>query len=210
MNRFSDLYGPPRVKGLLRMVNSPRDGWGYSRIPLFVIPEAYVQTLLEEEFGQGRYFHGAAHEMAHFWWAIADMGTPDDWINEGLAEFSAFRLSEEFFDKAFADLLVREYREHAAQSKTETPITETEGSSEDRYVNRYEKVTLLLLEARRRFGQESLDRVLKALHTRYAGTRKATTEFLLEEVETQLGADAKVFFSTTLSQKKWSDPKILP
>ena len=66
MNRFSDLYGPPRVKGLLRMVNSPRDGWGYSRIPLFVIPEAYVQTLLEEEFGQGRYFHGAAHEMAHF------------------------------------------------------------------------------------------------------------------------------------------------
>ncbi len=138
------------------------------------------------------------------------MGTPDDWINEGLAEFSAFRLSEEFFDKAFADLLVREYREHAAQSKTETPITETEGSSEDRYVNRYEKVTLLLLEARRRFGQESLDRVLKALHTRYAGTRKATTEFLLEEVETQLGADAKVFFSTTLSQKKWSDPKILP
>ena len=111
---------------------------------------------------------------------------------------------------SFADLLIREYREHAAASKTETPIAETESSSEDRYVNRYEKATLLLLEARRRFGEEALDRLLKTLHTRYAGTREATTELLLEAAEEQLGVDAKAFFSAALFQKSWSDPKDLP
>ncbi|HUT62591.1 MAG TPA: hypothetical protein VMZ04_01415 [Anaerolineae bacterium] len=202
MVQLTNFYGPPRVKGYLRFVYSPRSGWGYSRIPLFVVSEEYALKQQQEEFGQARDFHGATHEMAHFWWNIADANTPDDWINEGLAEFSAFRLSEKFSGRDFTDQLVNEYREHAAHSVTETSIVETETSSPDRYVNRYEKTTLLLIEARRRFGSNELDGVLKALHTRFAGTRNATTGLFLEEVEKQLGIEAKSFFSEALFSKK--------
>ncbi len=205
MAQLTKFYAPPRVKGHLRYVYSPRSGWGYSRIPLFVVSEEYALSVLGEEFGQARDFHGAAHEMAHFWWSIAPTNTPDDWINEGLAEYSAFRLSEACFGKDFADLLVREYREHAAASETETAIAETESSSPDRYVNRYEKTTLFLIKARNRYGPEQLDVVLKSLHARFAGTQMATTAIFLDEVEKQLGSDARAFFNNALYRKIWVD-----
>jgi hypothetical protein len=201
MRQLSGLYGAPRVKGLLRFVYSPRGGWGYSRIPLFVVSEKYALSLMKEEFGEARDFHGGAHELAHFWWAIADPNTPDDWINEGLAEFSAFRLSEERFGKAFADTLIQEYRQHAKDSRTSSPIAETETSSPDRYVNRYEKVALMFIEAQRRFGQESTDKLLRSLCTRFAATRNATTELFLEEAETQMGKEAQAFFRNALYDK---------
>jgi hypothetical protein len=206
-NQLSNFYGPPRAKGILRFVYSPRSGSGYSRIPLSVVSEKYAMSQRHKEFGQARSFHGAAHEMGHFWWSIADANTPDDWINEGLAEFSAYRLSEQYSGKDFADLLVKEYQEHAAQSKTEAAIAETQTTSDDRYVNRYEKTTLLFVEARRRFGQERLDGVFKALYSRFAVMRNATTALFLEEVEKQLGPEAKAFFSEALYRKNLPDKK---
>lgn len=210
INRFTEYYGSPRIKGLLRFVYAPRSGWGYSRIPLFVVSEKYALSLLKEEFGQARDYHGAFHEMAHFWWLIADANTPDDWINEGLAEYSAFRMSKEFFGKSFADVLVKEYSEHALQDQTNTPIAETTTSSNDRYVNRYEKTVLIFIEAGQRYGQEKLDNVFKALHIRFAGTRNATTTEFLNEIKKQLGPAAEKYFHTALYQTDWIDPaKIL-
>lgn len=201
MNRLSGFYGPPRVKGILRFIYSPRGGWGYSRIPLFVVSEEYVRQEMNKEHGLARSFHNECHEIAHFWWALADTHSPDDWINEGLAEFSAFRISEERFGRAFAEILVQEYRQHAAQSKTSSSIAETESSSPDRYVNRYEKTALLFLEAQRRFGKDSLDRVLKSLHSRFAGAHKVTTPLFLEEVGKRMGEEARTFFRENLYRK---------
>ena len=210
INRFSHYFGPAQTEGLLRYVISPRSGWGYSRPPLFVVPEEYMLSRLDQVDGLARSFHGSAHELAHFWWSIADASTPDDWINEGLAEYSAFRLSEELYGESFADTLLKEYQDHVAQCKTTTPIAETPHTSDDRYVNRYEKMTLIYLEARRRYGQEKLDRVFRALHTAFAGTRHATIAMFLGEINRQLGPEAQHFFDTALTQKVWVDPGKLP
>jgi hypothetical protein len=209
MERLSSFYGPPRVRGFLRFVYSPRNGWGYSRIPFFVVPEAYALKLRNEPFGQDKDFHGAAHEMAHFWWMIADPKTPDDWINEGLAEYSAYRVSEACSGLAFAGLLADEYKLHASKSRTSTPIAETRMDSEDVYVNRYEKTALLLIEARSRFGTEPLDRFLKSLRLRFAGTQKATTALFLEEAEKQLGTSAATFFKECLFDSAYGTSKQL-
>jgi hypothetical protein len=198
MDRLSSFYGPPRVKGFLRFVYSPRNGWGYSRIPFFVVPEEYALTLWDRPFGREMDFHGAAHEMAHFWWMIADAETPDDWINEGLAEYSAFRVSEACSGPAFARRLADEYRRHASKSRTATPIAETRMDSEDVYVNRYEKTALIFIEAGNRFGTEPMDRFLKSLHSRFAGSRKATTALFLEEAGKRLGSDAEAYFRKCL------------
>ena len=139
--------------------------------------------------------------MAHFWWTIADPATPDDWINEGLAEFSAFRLAEGRFGRPFADARLAEYRQNAGRSKTTTSIAETRTDSPDREFNRYDKAALMLLEAQRRFGAEPLDRLLKAMHTRYAGTLLATTAAFLAEAGKQMGPDAETYFRAELYRK---------
>jgi hypothetical protein len=200
MKRLSQAYGPLAGKSLLRFVSSPRGGWGYSRAPLFVVSEAYAEGELGKAHGEARQFHGCAHEMAHFWWLVAPTDTPDDWLNEGLAEYSAFRLSEAR-DPAFAPVLRQEYEEHAAASQTAATIADTEASSPDRYVNRYEKTTLMFLEARRRFGEKALDKMLRAFHTRFADRRDATTALFLDEVRAEMGAEAEAFFRDTLNRK---------
>ena len=198
IDAYTALYGPPNVAGMIRFVYSPRSGWGYSRIPFFVVSEGYAIDQMNQEYGLAWDFHGISHEIAHFWWNIADPVTPDDWINEGLAEYSAFRLSSQYFGQGFADILTCQYTEHAAQSSANTAIAETDTSSPDRYVNRYEKMTLLYLEASRRFGEDNLDRVFRALHDRYAGTHKATTAEFLEITKQQLGTAGEVFFRDAL------------
>jgi hypothetical protein len=56
----------------------------------------------------------------------------------------------------------------------------------------------------------AIDRFLKTLYTRFAGSRDATTEQFLKEAENQLGSEAKVFFNNALYQKRWIDPQKLP
>lgn len=201
MEQLTQYYGEPQISGMLRFVYSPRGGWGYSRIPLFIVSEDYAKYVLTQEFGNAQDFHGGAHEMSHFWWLIADVNTPDDWINEGLAEFSAFRLSSQKFGKPFADHQLKVYSKHISESKTDTPIAETTGDSPDRYVNRYEKTTIMFLEAQQKFGENNLDRVLKALHKQYAGTRALTTAIFLDKIENELGEEALAFFRNKLYEK---------
>jgi hypothetical protein len=198
MDKLSGYYGAPRVSGGLRIVYSPRGGWGYSRIPLIVVSEERAQGVLSGPNGEANDFRDNAHEMAHFWWTISNPSTPNDWINEGLAEFSAFRLTEDRFGRPFADARLAEYRQNASRSKTTASIAETASDSPDREINRYDKATLMLLEAQRRFGSEPLDRLLKELHTRYAGTLQATTADFLAEAGKQMGPGAETYFRTEL------------
>jgi hypothetical protein len=200
--RLSDWYGAPRVPGLLRFVYSPRHGWDYSRAPLFIVSEDRAREQLAAPGGEPRVFHSNCHEMAHFWWAIADTSTPDDWINEGLAEFSAFRLSRERYGEERAAQLLETYRSHARQSATETPIAETETESPDRQVNRYEKTTLMFLAAQQRFGQAPLDQLCARLFARFGTTGGATTNRFLEEAEACMGQAAAAFFREHL----WAAP----
>jgi hypothetical protein len=201
MDRLTRLYGTPHGEGILRLAYSPRSGWGYARNPLIIVSEERARWVLSQEAGEARDFRDNCHEMAHFWWSISDPETPDDWINEGLAEFTACRLAEERFGKAFAEKLIAEYRQNAGQSKTTSSIAETETTSPDREINRYDRAALMFLEARSRFGEDPLDKVLKALHTRFAGTRQATTLIFLKEVRAQMGNEAEAFFREELYRK---------
>ena len=60
---------------------------------MFAIPEKFNQESGGDALATAATLHGTLHELAHFWWRIVAASTPSDWINEGLAEYSAFRLS---------------------------------------------------------------------------------------------------------------------
>jgi hypothetical protein len=131
------------------------------------------------------------------------VNTPEDWINEGLAEYSAFLVSEDLVAREFAGQLLSEYKKRAVESKTESAIAETEGNSPDREVNRYDKPTMIMYEARKKFGVEKMTRFLKALYNRFEQSNKATTVIFLEEVEKNMGTDARAFFLKALYAKRW-------
>ena len=98
---FEKRFGKTDKNGLLRFVYSPRKGWGYSRLPLFVVSEKRALKILKEPFGNERDIKGNVHELAHFWWSIADTNTNNDWINEGLAEYSAMSFATHQYGEEF-------------------------------------------------------------------------------------------------------------
>ena len=144
--------------------------------------------------------------MSHYWWGFADASTPDDWLNEGLAEYSAFMVSEKIVGREFADQLLSEYRQRASAGKTETAIAATEGNSPDREVNRYDKPVLLFHDAREKYGAVAWDGFLKALYIRFTSEQKATTGLFLDELGKRLGPDARASIAAVLYAKKWQEP----
>ena len=164
--------------------------------------ERYVlDALAKGTFSPARSLHGGLHELAHFWWMIADPNSAEDWINEGLAEFSAFRASSKRFGPARRTQLLSAYLQDASQCATRTPITSTGYQSEDRYVNRYEKVSLLLAVLEQRHGSKAMDGLLRKVFQAFRGTRLATTPAVLALAEQQLGGAARTFLEAGLNQQ---------
>ncbi len=203
---LSRRFGPPQVNAGARLVYAPRSGWGYARAPLIVVSEQRALGLLGSKSGAEQDFHDNAHELAHFWWMVADPGAPHDWINEGLAEYSAYCVSVIHHGPVFASRRLAEYQHRATQSQTTSSIAETPGDSPDREVNRYNKAPLMFIEAERRFGRARLDRLLRTLHERFAWTGRATTELFLELAAARMGPDAAAFFKQELYRRPERPP----
>ncbi len=190
LDLYGGWYGAPRTGPLpTRMVYSPRTGWGYSRLPLMVIPAAVARDWSRKPLGNASIFQGTAHELAHFWWQIADTKTTDDWLNEGGAEFSAFSAASRVFGAEIRDSLVAQYLRHAARTRTKAAISATPNESPDRYVNHYEKPALLFAAVERRTGQAALMTFLRGYYGAHIGRRDATTASFLADARATLGED---------------------
>ncbi len=198
MNRLAEWYGTPQVQGMMRFVYSPRSGRGYSRIPAIVVSEDYGLSLIRKPFGRAHDFHDNVHEMALFWWMIADSATSDDWINEGLAEYSAFLLSAQIFGNQFADTLMNSYIRDCTQSPSSAPIVRTVSNSPDRHVNRSGKTALMFIEAEKRFGLEPLLQTLFMFYQAHGTGRDATTQKFLDLVGQEMSAEAEQYFRKML------------
>jgi hypothetical protein len=197
------LVGAPLPSPVLRVAYAPRPGWGYVRSPLVLMSEESALSLRGQPFGRARDMRYVAHEVAHSWWHRADAATPDDWINEGLSEYSAYLVAEELVGHAFARTLLEEYEGRSDDSATVASIAETPNGSPDREVNRYARPVLLLEDARRRHGDGRLVAFLLALQRRFS-TGPATTSTFLEEVEASLGREERDRFAEALYRTDWA------
>lgn len=208
MERLVDLLGVPKTSNLIRVGYSPRPSWGYVRTPFIIVSENNALSNRNNKFGFARDFRYTTHEIAHYWWSFANTNTPDDWINEGLAEYSAFLVSKDIIGTEFTDELLSEYKEKAASCITETAIAETEGDSPDREVNRYAKPVVIFEEAKEKFGDNIMKIFYKDLYNRFKESKTATTAIFLDEAEKQIGKEAKNFFSDRLYKKNWKETNI--
>ena len=101
---------------------------------------------------------------------------------------------------------MQKYFDHIAVAKLDTPIDQTDAKSPIRYVNRYEKTTLMFCMLENKFGRESLLKTLRALFQEFKGTRNATTSKFLNLIKQNLGDGAvtlvKEYLSTTWSSER--------
>ncbi len=200
LDLYGGWFGSPGTGSLpTRFVYSPRGGWGYSRLPLIVVSAQVARDWALRPLGNASILQGTAHELGHFWWQIADTKTPNDWINEGGAEYSAFSAVGALFGGEIRDSLLARYRQHAARARTPTPIAATTNDSPDRYVNHYEKPTLLFAAVERQVGQPTFRGFLRSFYAAHAGRRDATTEAFLADARTALGADVAALMERCLT-----------
>jgi hypothetical protein len=194
LSLFQQWFGPVRSAGeapqATRLVYSPRGGWGYSRLPMIVVSAQVAHTWSHQPLGAARIFLGTAHELAHFWWGVADTETPGDWINEGLAEFSAFSAASALFGSEVRDSLLAQYRRSVPRGTVSTPIAATPNESPDRYLNHYERPTLLLASLESTVGQNRLMEFLHKIYEAHHERRDATTPAVLRIARNLLGAEA--------------------
>jgi hypothetical protein len=200
---LSDLFGSTIPDKLIRIVYSPRSAGGYCRSPLIIVSENYAMEQRALKYGYARDFRLNTHELAHYW-SAADVNSPDDWINEGLAEYSALLISEKVIGRDFSDVLISEYRGIVQNSHTQMAIVETYGDSWEREINRYYKPTLLLNDIREKYGEEKLNQFLKTLNARVVVSQNATTEIFLDALEVSIDKDAKNSFEEALHRKVWT------
>jgi hypothetical protein len=198
----SSWFDIPRQNGRLCLVFPPRKGWGYSRPPLVITNRAYGESLAANPSTQAARLKGAYHEMAHFWWAVARSDAPDDWINEALAEFTAWRLVRERADAEAARTIEAGFRKDALGDKVAVPIT---ASREEpaRYVNRYEKGALVFIGVERRFGWPRLQACLRRVLLD-AQREPIATEHFLALVRDTIDGTAADYVHTLITADGWT------
>jgi hypothetical protein len=210
LDLLSETIGAPSPTRLVRVAYSPRPGWGYVRTPLIVVSEDGALAQRGEPFGPARDFRYIVHEVAHYWWHLADAGSPEDWINEGFSEYMALLASEAIVGKEFVRELQQEYLERSQSSATTPAILETGNDSPHRELNRYARPVLLLSELRDRCGSERTTRFIASAYRRFAREGRATTAVLLDEAAKSLGPDAAHLLSEGLHRTQWPGAQPLP
>jgi hypothetical protein len=212
LRTYTTWFGTPSRGADLRIVQSPRAGWGYSRLPLILGSADFDDAQRQKPFGRARSVEGNAHELAHFWWKLADPATPDDWLNEGLAEYSAFSVATLQFGPAFRDSLLSSYTSDASRGLSSTPIAGTPSDASDRYVNRYERPVLLLSQLEQRVGAKRVRVMLRQFygeHREPSGSG-ATTEEFLATAGRELGAGTAEWLRECIVATTWTTSCLLP
>jgi hypothetical protein len=197
-------YGAPPEAGSVRFVISPRAGWGYSRRPLFVISGESRVKELAGPYGLAEDFHGQLHELAHFWWSVADPSGPDDWLNEGLAEYSAVLVSAHMFGPGYRDFVITGFHGDISRGRTQESILTTGQDSVDRYINMYEKPVLLFQQLSTRFGEDKVVTFLKRFYSQSRDSKAASTRGLLDAARQELGEEAEEYMVRCLSAPGWT------
>jgi hypothetical protein len=151
---LDSLYGsverlPPRT-----MVLAPRTGPGYARKNYIVITNVdTTPTRL------GRF---VCHELAHFWSLRANSTGPDNWLNEGFAEFISAQYVRARIGPAAYDTIVTQWR---TVGERQPAVWTPESTRRPNAMISYRKAPYLLTQLEARIGSAPMQRVLQRYMT---------------------------------------------
>ena len=191
---FTSLFGPPAINSLTVAPVPASFGQGFPGL-VYLSTIAYMEPTERPLFArslQNQVFFSdliQAHEVAHQCWGnvVVPAGNQDEWIMEGLANYSAMMWIEKKKGGKIMDQLLQQYRddllskdENGHTIESAGPITwgyriEASASANAWRAITYEKGAWMFHMIRKRLGDERFLKMLAELRRRYE-FRVVTTE----------------------------------
>lgn len=169
----------------LTIVLAPRRGPGYGRDDYIVISPARTSTPAALQLY-------LCHEEAHYWVHGANPGGPENWLDEGIAQFIAVRAIRALSGSEAYARLVSVYGQRAPGLPpvwTDTSTTRPEAAVS------YMKAPFILTQLELRIGSAAMDRVLVT----FLIEPVRTTPTLLDTVRSISGDDAAAWLGSQLA-----------
>ena len=185
-------YGSLNAIPTADVVMAPRNGAGYARQRYVVISIGTGTVTDAPDDSVGR-THFVCHELAHFWSIGANPSGPDNWLNEGIAEFVSGRAIRSLYGEAEWIKLLIKWRKGVAGQGPVWTATSTARPSEN---VAYRKAPALLAELETRIGRARMD----ALLARFMTELLRTTPAVLEMIDREIGVDDGAWFRAALGR----------
>jgi Peptidase family M1 domain len=205
---YSSRYGPYPYRTLV-IAETPALGSGIGGISytqLIMVPAGLRHPMV----GAVPYDAVLAHEIAHQWWgmSVGVRASEDDWLNEGLAEFSAwdFERAREAEDGGRAahdrgDMNLRRFEyTNQANFGVDRRIVQPDSSFDDLGVHEvalYAKAPFVLEMLQDLVGRDTLHAILRAYAARYRYRTVRTADFVAV-ADSVSGRDLTWFFDEWL------------
>lgn len=132
------------------------------------------------------------HELTHHWSAVSP-GGPDDWINEGVAEYVALMAVREHFGQAVFDDYLQEYAQ-SLEEEEGGPVWTPEITGRTPPIISYRAAPLVLAELEARMGTTNFRAFLQTVLMK----RPEDTSEMIAELEQSAGPDLRRWFEKRL------------
>jgi hypothetical protein len=183
---FTSLFGPPAINSLTIAPVPASFGQGFPGL-IYLSTIAYIDATERPTFArslQNQMFFSdliQAHEVAHQWWGnvVMPAGNQDEWILEGLANYSAMMWIEKKKGPKVMEQLLQQYRDDLMTKDDKGKTTESAGPITWGYrleasvsltawrAITYEKGAWIFHMIRKRLGDERFLKMLAELRRRY-------------------------------------------
>ncbi|KJF42166.1 M1 family aminopeptidase [Draconibacterium sediminis] len=188
--KLSNLYG--EAKNEITVIISKREtGGGYARIGGIFLGGFHPGDYFDKEERYYRYF---AHEIAHLWWFKADVNSWEDWLNEGIAEYSALAIIRDLFGEESFHTRLSKKKESC---KNSDPLWEFDRMSKNAYSLLYNKAPLLLFSLEEKIGKSRFNEFLN----RFLSDDIHSTKNFLNILEEHEGQEITDWFINELKTK---------
>ncbi len=169
-----------------RIVLADRPGPGYARKNYIVLSNINPDST--------EALHNfLCHEVAHYWTRFSGAMSPNYWLIETFAEFSAALYLRDRIDQAAFD---RRRAVWEAGGRAAGPVWTPETTARQPYAVAYRRGPYLLALLEDRIGREPFARLIDD----YMGTRIASTTALLDHLQTIAGAETSEWFQAELAK----------
>lgn len=173
----------------LCIVESMRDkGGGYARLGGIYLPGLTCSEYYESRKEYTRYL---AHELSHLWWYRANPNTWEDWLNEGLAEYSALMVLREIYGQEDFEYWIHKKQNHSDDIQ---PVYMHNRNSQQAFSILHDKMPILLHELERKIGTDSFEQLLWNLIT----SRASNTYDFMDVLENLEGKEITEWFMAKL------------
>ncbi|MEM1056612.1 MAG: hypothetical protein AAGI52_13905 [Bacteroidota bacterium] len=173
---FEATFGPLQEESQTLRLLYPND------VPDLIYPgEAYAAgnlVAMADSDNETAWLGTIHHEVSHMWWNRGAPGTPDEFLSESLAEYSALLLGSQTFGTEWQAQRLASLRSRSDQ--IDASLLELNGFPPERQGLLYARGPVALWWLREHIGAEALDALLQEVHSQQTDSLQAFLDLLAE------------------------------